>query len=266
VSLPGPALVEGAQADAGQSAQPSLDRARAAYGRGTWVFAEHTLVLERTWWLALSGTASPDYNQALLYGEDADEIAPQVLALIDELAQPCVVFLAGPGLAAAQQLGDRGWVCVGALPFMYRPARQATPDPRVASLSLADLSAARTLLMTSFDVAPDACALLFQPRLLEREDARAWGLFDPELASVAITAEVGDGLYVGWALATLPSQQRRGLGSSLLRHIDHFYMAHGRLGSLHLASSAGARLYAARAHTTLEHWQAWSKPRWVLGR
>jgi len=96
---------------------------------------------------------------------------------------------------------------------------------------------------------------------------RTWGLFDPELVSCAVTAEVGDGLYVGWALATLPAYQHRHYGSSLLHHIDEWYRTEGGgMSSLHMGSVAGARLYASRGHTTLEHWQLWSKPRWVLGR
>ena len=246
-------------------APTALDRARSAYGRGTSAWAHRDRAVEETWWLALSGAMDSDYNQALVHGDDAREVLPEVLARVDAVGRPSVLALAGAGLASAQQLADAGWVCVGALPFMYREARRGERDARVRSLREADLASARDVLTATFDVSPDAAASLFQPSLLARDDVRTWGLFDPVLVSVAVTVEVGDDLYVGWALATAPGHQHRRYGSSLLRHIDDRYERNGGLGSLHLATSAGARLYAARDHTTLEHWQLWSKPRWILG-
>lgn len=243
----------------------ALERARSAYGRGTSAWAHRDQAVERTWWVGLSGAMDSDYNQALVHGEDAREALPSVLDRIEAVGRPSVLALAGAGLASAQQLADEGWVSVGALPFMYRDARPGVEDPRVRSLGEADLAAAREVLTATFDVSPDAAASLFQPSLLARDDVRTWGLFDPALVSVAVTVEVGDELYVGWALATAPGHQHRRYGSSLLRHIDDWYDRNGGLGSLHLATSAGARLYASRDHTTLEHWQLWSKPRWILG-
>lgn len=242
-----------------------LEIARAAYGHGASAWAHRDKTVERTWWLALSGALDSDYNQALLHGDDAGEVLPEVLARVDAVGQPSVVAFAGAGLASAQQIADEGWVCVGALPFMYRGPRPGIADTRVRCLAEADLAAARAVLTATFGISADAAASLFRPSLLARGNVRTWGLFDPALVSVAVTVEVGAGLYVGWALATAPGLQHRRYGSSLLRHIDDWYDRHGGLGSLHLATSAGARLYAARDHTTLEHWQLWSKPRWILG-
>lgn len=247
-------------------APTALDTARAAFGRGAAVWAHRAYAVEAGWWLALSGTSGSDYNQGLLYGDDARETLPHLLAGVEEVGRPTVLSLAGGGLASAQQLSDVGWVCVAALPFMYRAARPGQADERVRFLDEDDLEAARGVLSSTFDVAPDSAGALFRPELLRRADTRAWGLFDPTLVSVAVTVEVGDDCYVGWALATAPQFQQRRYGTSLLRHIDDWYYEHGGLGSLHVATSAGARLYAARDHTILEHWQLWSKPRWLLGR
>lgn len=247
-------------------APTALDRARNAFGRGAAVWAHRTYIVEAGWWLALSGTSGSDYNQGLLHGDDARAVLPELLARVDEVGRPTVLSLAGAGLASAQQLSDAGWVCVAALPFMYRAARPGQVDERVRFLAPDELEAARGVLSSTFDVAPDSAGALFRPELLGRAGTRAWGLFDPSLVSVAVTVEVGDDCYVGWALATAPQHQQRRYGSSLLRHIDDWYYHHDGLGSLHVATSAGTRLYAARDHTTLEHWQLWSKPRWHLGR
>lgn len=243
----------------------ALETARLAYGRGTAVWAHLEHEVNATWWVALSGTRHTDVNQVLLCGEDAREALPGVLERVEATGKPSLLMLAGAGLSAAQDLADDSWVCVGALPFMYREARPGSEDARVRALTGDDLPAARQILSATFSTPPDAAGALYSPGLVERGDARAWGLFDPELVSVAITAEVGEGLYVGWALATPPTRQRRGYGSSLLRHIDEWYFRHGAMASLHLASSAGARMYAEREHLTLEHWQVWSRPRWLLG-
>ena len=247
------------------AAPTALDTARSAFGRSAGVWAHRDHVVEPTWWLALSGTSGSDYNQGLLHGEDAREQLPEVLRRVDAVGTPTVLSLAGAGLASAQQLCDAGWVCVAALPFMYREARPGQPDERVRLLEEADLPSASRVLSATFEVPPDSAGALFSPELLTRDRTRAWGLFDPDLVSVAVTVEVTDDLYVGWALATAPEHQHRRYGSSLLRHIDDWFDRHGGLGSLHVATSAGSRLYAARDHATLEHWQLWSKPRWLLG-
>ena len=246
-------------------APTALDVARSAFGHGAAVWARRDHIVEDGWWLALSGTSGSDYNQGLLYGEPARERLPDILGRIEAAGCPALLSLAGAGLSSAQQLSDAGWVCVAALPFMYRAARPGKADRRVRPLVEGDLLAARALLSSTFEVAPDSAGALFRADLLQRETARAWGLFDPGLVSVAVTVEVGD-LYVGWALATAPEHQQHRYGSSLLRHIDQWYYEHGAPGSLHVATAAGTRLYAARGHTTLEHWQLWSRPRWLLGR
>lgn len=243
-----------------------LATARTAFGRGAsaWAHADHQVA--PTWWLALSGAAGTDYNHALLHGDDAAEVLPGVLERIGAVAKPALVLLAGAGLSSAQQLADAGWVCVGALPLMHREATAGVADDRVRSLAATDLADARRLLTATFGVAPDSAEALLRPALLERPEARTWGLFDPDLVSCAVTVETGGGLYVGWALATAPGSQHRRCGSSLLGYIDEWYRTHGALASLHLGTPAGARLYAARGHRTLEHWQLWSRPRWLLGR
>lgn len=242
-----------------------LPTLRGAYGRSTAVWAHLEHRVEETWWLALSGTSSPDYNHALLHGPDAEEALVDVLKRISEAGSPAIVSLAGEGLTAGQALLEEGWVCVGALPFMFGEPRPGAVDPQVRRLREEDLEEARRVLCATFHVPQDGAAALYHPGLTAREDVLSWGLYDPDLISCGIDVQVDDDLYVGWALATDPAYQGRRYGARLIGHVDHWYNHHGPRSSLHLASIAGAALYAARRHLILEHWQHWSKPRWLLG-
>lgn len=243
-----------------------VDALRSAYGMSTAVWAHALHEVTPTWWIALSGTSSADYNTALVHGPDAHDVLPGLLDQIDAMGRPALVCLAGEGLGAGQVLVDRGWVAVAALPLMHGEPRPGAADPDVRPLTEDDLEAARGVLSATFHVPEDSAAALYHPGLTAREDALVWGLFDPELVSCGVDMEVGDDLYVGWALATAPGHQGRRYGARLLGHVDQWYFTHGGRSSLHLATRAGARLYAARAHPVLEHWQLWSKPRWLLGR
>lgn len=258
----------GVDATGSASAAPGDDLAavRTAYGQSTAVWAQAEHRVEPTWWLALSGSSCPDYNMALLHGPDAPDVLGDVLKRISEEGNPAIVALAGGGLGAAQALLEEGWVCVGALPFMFGEPRSGAVDRQVRLLDEGDLLEARRVLCATFQVPEDSAAALYHPGLTRRDDVLAWGLFDPGLVSCGIDVQVGDDLYVGWALATDPAHQGRRYGARLIGHVDQWYFEHGPRSSLHLATAAGARLYAARRHPTLEHWQHWSKPRWLLGR
>lgn len=246
--------------------QRQLSALRRAYGQSTAVWAHLEHRVEATWWLALSGTSCPDYNYALLHGPDAASLVPDVLKRIADAGNPAIVALAGDGLGGARALIEEGWVCVGALPFMSGEPRLGAADDKVRRLEEGDLAEAQRVLCATFQVPEDSAAALYHPGLTRRDDVLAWGLFDAQLVSCGIDVQVGDDLYVGWALATDPAFQGRRYGARLIGHVDHWYYHHGFRSSLHVATVAGARLYAARHHPVLEHWQHWSKPRWLLGR
>lgn len=239
--------------------------AREGYGRSTAVWAAVDHCVQPTWWLALSGAPSIDFNTALLHGADAPELAPKVLARIDDVGAPTVVFLAGAGLAAGQELLDAGWSCGGAVPLMYGDPRRGVLDPRVRLLGEDDLEAARAVAVEAFDIPYEAATALYHRGVTARDDVLAWGLFDPDLVLCSVEALVGGDAFVGWALATLPGKQRHGYAASYLHHIDEWHYCRTGRRSLLLSTRASARLYAARGHPVLEHWQLWSKPRWVLG-
>lgn len=244
---------------------PELPALRTAYGQSTSVWARSDHQVGDTWWIALSGTASPDYNSALLHGPDAPDRVDDVLRRIKEMGRPATVALAGAGLSAAGRLQDEGWVLAAALPFMYGEPRPGAVDERVRRLGEDDLAEAAAVLARTFHVPEESAATCYHPGLTDEDGILAWGLFDPGLVSCGIDVQVDDDLYVGWALATDPARQGRGYGARLIGHVDHWYYHHGPRASLHVGSMAGARLYAARHHPVLEHWQHWSRPRWLLG-
>ena len=163
-----------------------------------------------------------DYNLALLHGPGATEAAPGVLDVVDSAGVPAMVMLAGEGLAAADVLGDAGWVCTGALPFMARSHGPACDDPGVRLLEAGELAATRSLAAAAFGVPEEVTAIVFDDSALSRPDTRVYGLFDEgELRCCSLTVWVEGAFSVGWALSTAPEHQRSGYGRRLLRASNH---------------------------------------------
>src|SRR5271154_7008049 len=74
------------------------------------------------WWTAYSGQKSVSYNLACCHSSDLEVLTTRCLEPTLALKKPAIIMLAGPGLATAQKLSDSGWMTVGALPLMTRPA------------------------------------------------------------------------------------------------------------------------------------------------
>jgi GNAT superfamily N-acetyltransferase len=175
-------------------------------------------------------------------------------------------MLAGAGLGAAEELRDAGWVCTGTQPFMARTTGEAVEDASVRLLRTDDLAEAQALAGSAFGVPEEVGAIVYSERALARPDTRAWGLYDDGvLRCCSLTVWVQGQFNVGWALATAPQHQRAGFGRRLLRASNFYRLHHGGPPvALCTASPAGERLYLEEGYTTLEHWQAWSRARWVL--
>lgn len=240
--------------------------ARAGYGRaaGVWSSSGHHQV-EDDWWIALSLTPYVDYNMALLHGDTAPDAA---IGVLDEVAQagvPALIMLAGAGLAAAEVLRDADWVCTGALPFMARDKGPAEDDPCVRLLGSDDLDEARRLAGRAFGVPDEVGAILFTEEALRWEGTRLWGVYEgDELRCCSCSVWVGDECSVGWGLSTAPEHQRAGYGRRLMRSSAARRLAGGPPIALLLATPAGRHLYEQEGYVTLEHWQIWSRRRWVL--
>ncbi len=242
-----------------------LSSARTCYGRSTIVWAESCRHhVEDDWWIGLSGTPYVDYNLALLHGDRSVEAAPQVLSEIQQAGVPSLIMLAGAGLGASQTLIETGWVCTGTLPFMGKRGGSAEDDPSLRRLAPQELVKARSLAAAAFGVPEEVGAIAYADDRVNLPGCRTWGLFEgDELMSCLLTMNV-EGYSVGWALATAPENQRAGYGRRLVRALAYRRLHKGPRIGLLMATNAGQRLYRQEGYVTLEHWQIWSRPRWVL--
>lgn len=240
-------------------------KARTGYGHatGVWAGGSHHRV-EDDWWIACSLTPYVDYNMALLHGDTAVGAAPAVLDEVADAGIPAVIMLAGAGLAAAEVLRDAGWVCTGALPFMARDKGPAALDPCFRQLGHADLESARQLAGRAFGVPDEVGAILFTEEALARPGTRMWGVFEGDELRCCSCSVWVDGYSVGWGLSTAPEHQRGGYARRLMRSSAARRLDGGPPIALLLATPAGRHLYEQEGYVTLEHWQIWSRRRWVL--
>jgi GNAT superfamily N-acetyltransferase len=243
-----------------------LSLARTGYGLGTAIWAGTNLhQVEDDWWIALSMTSYVDYNLALIHGQRGAEMAPTVLDEVVRAKVPSLVMLAGDGLGAADVLREAGWVCVGARPFMGKDFGPAEDDPQVRLLEPHELADARRLTAAAFGVPDEVGAIVFAEDALGREDCRLWGLFEDGTMLCCLADRYVDSTYcVCWSLATAPENQRSGYGRRLLRASSAHRLAEGVPLALLMATDAGRHLYEQEGYVALEHWQMWSRARWVL--
>jgi GNAT superfamily N-acetyltransferase len=217
------------------------------------------------WWIALSGVKSVDYN--VVCWHSADPPIGEGLGLIQTAKVPALQMLAGPALAAAQQLADEEWVCIGAVPFMrLESLADAHDDPDVGLVAGPGITVVQDAVARTFDVTAQLAATAVPRPSTVVPGFKAWALTSGgELQSCVATVRVGDAVVV-WSMATPPALQRRGFGGRLLSAVLARSAAEGCDSSLLYASPAGEALYRSLGYEIIEHWQAWSRPRWVLGR
>ncbi len=244
--------------------RPDLRRTLGAAGR-LWAAPEHHHVAD-DWWIACSGQLNVNYNVAFCQSSDPAVLIDHCLQPVLDLGRPAIIMLAGAGLASAQQLAEVGWVVVGALPLMLLTQRSGPggAGSGVRGLSGQELSLARELLADTYGL-DDASALAAVPdSVVERDGMGAWGLFDGPVLASCFTGIVEDGLFVVWSMATRHQCQGLGYGSRLLRTVLDRQFDEGVSGSLLQSSVAGQKLYRDLGYEVVEHWQLWSRPRWVM--
>lgn len=202
-------------------------------------------------------------NSVLVSGSNPEYIA-NVIALLESTKIRAELLVAGAALNNVQVLVDAGWVCIGARPFMRRWCRSQYGSRSVITMvrelvSVDDLVTARRVVADAFGSAPDL-------PLTSTDHVRVWGVYlDGDIVSCATTVEVGDTVVV-WDVATRPKYQRRGYSGAILDAIhERFAMNPGVRQFILLSSHEGFRLYESRGYEVLDWWQAWSRPRWVLG-
>jgi GNAT superfamily N-acetyltransferase len=232
-----------------------------------WASPDHHDV-QPEWWVACSGEMNVNYNLACCQSADNHVLVERCLQPLLDVGKPGIIMLAGPGLATSQQLAEAGWVGVGALPLMTLRELSGRDGEGTGTRALteADLPEAREMLSDTYGLDRASAAAAVPDRAIEDEGMGAWGLFDEGRLVSSFTSVVQDGLVVVWSMATRVGCQGHGYGRRLLETVLSRERELGAVGSLLQSSSAGERLYRSLGFTVVEHWQLWSRPRWVMGR
>ena len=140
----------------------------------------------------------------------------------------------------------------------------AEPEGAVRLLEPDEFAAAWEIGGDSHGVPASVAAL----SLPARQDANIgiWGIFDDhELRAVMATSRRGPGVGV-WSVATARANQGRGYGRRLTCSVLWHLRAAGVTHAVLLSSVEGGPLYRNLGFCTVDNWQMWSRPRWVLGR
>jgi GNAT superfamily N-acetyltransferase len=241
---------------------------RQALGNGARLWSSPDLhQVHPEWWVACSGELNVNYNVACCQSSDNDVLVECCLQPILDLRKPGIIMLAGPGLATAQKLAEAGWVCVGGLPLMLL-TELAAPigEGGGRALSMDELPAARELLIDTYGLDDGSASAAVPDLAVEDGSMGVWGLFEGDRLVSAFTSTLEDGLMIVWSMATRINCQGRGYGRRLLGSVLGEARAGSASGSLLQSSVAGEKLYRDLGYSVVEHWQLWSRPRWVMGR
>ena len=241
-----------------------LRRALGAAAR-LWAAPEH-LDAGEDWWIACSGQLNVNYNVAFCQSSDPTVLIGRCLKPVLDLGRPAIIMLAGAGLATAQRLAESGWVAVGALPLMSLTAPIGPEGDRsgVRALGQDDLPSARALLADAYGLDDGSATAAIPGRAVDAEDMGIWGVFDGEELASCFTGVVEDGLFVVWSMATSRQCEGLGYGRRLLRTVLGQQFEQGLAGSLLQSSIVGKKLYLGLGYSVVEHWQLWSRPRWIM--
>jgi ribosomal protein S18 acetylase RimI-like enzyme len=219
--------------------------------------------------VALSGSSRADGNVLYCFDDRARVVLTRRVAAPRKGA-PRLMMIAGEALGWVQVLIDDGWVCVGATLAMRMSTEKVDParadDPDVRRLLEGDMQEARHLFVQAYSVDATEAELMLPDGMIIRDGCALWGLeAEGELRSMVVTSDIDDATVI-WSMSTPPQHQRRGYGRRLL----HTVMARKRQIAIQdvllFSSSAGRPLYRSLGFEDLEHWQEWSRPRWVFGR
>jgi len=220
--------------------------------------------------VALSGSARAEGNVLYCFGDEGRDLMTRRVAEFPRKGPPRLMMVAGEALGWTQILIDDGWVCVGATPAMRMPTAKVDPAPAgdrdVRRLNEADMAQARTLFGQAYDADATEAELMLPDAGTSSENVAIWGLdLDGELKSIVVTSDVNDATVI-WSMSTPPQHQRRGYGRRLTRTVIARKRETGSENILLFASPVGRALYRSLGFEDLEHWQEWSRPRWVFGR
>lgn len=242
-----------------------LPRLRSLLGASTALWAGQPRV-EEARWLALSGARGVDYNVALCHGATDGAAIGQSIEEINAARAPGLIMVAGRALGEVQHLIDASWVCISSVPFMSIPISADAPPAadEARRLEPAEMGGAREMIAEVFGITPELADVALPDAALSAPGQSAWGLFeDGELVS-CLGAVVVEEVVVVWSMATGTAHRRRGYGARLLTAMLADAGRAGVTRSILHASPDGEPFYTALGYDTLERWQIWSRPRWVL--
>lgn len=242
-------------------------RERLGYSAALWSsLGEHHVTPQS--WSALSGAVSVDQNLFVCYGSDPAIVSASV-AKVTESKCRALIALAGPGLDSAQVLIDEGWICVGSVPIMVlnvMPEVNFSVDPQVKEAGAEDLPRIWDALSEAYGMEPSLARVAVPAHLFDTEGQRVWTLSVEDDVRCCVATVVVDDSVMIWSMATRPHWQHHGYGRRLLCAVLGQVAIGGATNSILYSSPAGEPLYRSLGYDVAEHWQLWSRPRWVIGR
>ena len=251
-----------------QETEPSALR-RSQLGASAALWSAHgDHHVEPGWWKAMGGVRNVDFNSLLCHGADPAFVT-RSLESVAESKNPAVITLAGPGLANAQILVDAGWVCIGTSPFMVLRGLGGhgfEADPEVTEAGPDDLPGVWDAVRDAFGLTPVLARVAIPEDVFETPGQRVWTLAVDGIVRSCVATVLVDSALAVWSMATLQIWQGHGYGRRLLTTALAGAAAGGVDESILQASPSGEPLYRALGYDVTEHWQLWSRPRWVFGR
>jgi GNAT superfamily N-acetyltransferase len=239
---------------------------REAYGHATGFWATGRVSVESSRWIAASGAPTALFNQALCHGDGGGRLLERTVQEINAAGFPTILNVAGAALRDVSKLVELGYTCVGALPLMVRSIDDVATDSAVRRLGAVDLPQARQFVEDVFHVPPELAMFGMPDTTTDAPGQAVWGLFeDGVMVSAMGTSVVGSSAVV-WSMATPERHRRRGYAARLLAGALACVRDDGATHCLLQSSDLGAPFYEAMGFEVVEWWQAWSRPRWVLGR
>ncbi len=245
----------------------TLDVLRRAYGRSMRPLTSAGSYEEGDgWWIGITGAPDPDYNLALVYDGEVAACAQNAFDVVTAAGYPSIVLLAGRGLAAAQVLADRGWVCAGALDLTALVPADAQEDASLRVLGRAEMSDARDLAAGAFGVSPGTAAVAYADEIADEPGLTVVGIFDDAQLQCCTLVSDGGEIETVWSLGTRKGRRRRGYARRLVdAAAARTYSRRGAVPMCGLTDPRVTPLYLSAGAQVLENWQMWSRPRWLLG-
>ncbi len=219
------------------------------------------------WCAAFSGAPVVDFNTVFCWGDDAANLCTRAVTEVQKAAVPALAFVAGPALGGVQIFADAKWICIGQAPMMLFALEdlRSEPEHAVRLLSPDDFEDAWVIGGDAHRL-PASVAAISLPARSDDPHVGIWGLYeDGTLRSVMATYRTGGGVGV-WSVATARANHGRGYGRRLTCSVLWHLRAAGATHAVLLSSVEGGPLYRNLGFRTIDNWQMWSRPRWVLGR